>query len=155
MLYNDQSPYTTALLVPAKDAVRGWLKEAGLSVRTPEGQEAVLRLLESELAAPRAATGGAFPGRWLPSAVAVLGEGFTEQNHMLNSTMKMVRGKIVEFYRTRIDYLYTPEGRSILNAAEPRDRGADGIEARSKKASPSVGLRDLPCPDLRHACPAL
>jgi long-chain acyl-CoA synthetase len=35
---------------------------------------------------------------------------------MLNSTMKMVRGKIVEFYRTRIDYLYTPEGRSILNA---------------------------------------
>jgi long-chain acyl-CoA synthetase len=47
--------------------------------------------------------------------VAVLGEGFTEQNHMLNSTMKMVRGKIVEFYRTRIDYLYTPEGRSILN----------------------------------------
>jgi hypothetical protein len=29
--------------------------------------------------------------------------------------MKMVRGKIVEFYRTRIDDLYTPEGRSILN----------------------------------------
>ena len=114
MLYNNQSPYTTALLVPAKDAVRGWLKEAGLSVRTPEGQEAVLRLLESELAKHR--DGGAFPGRWLPSAVAVLGEGFTEQNHMLNSTMKMVRGKIVEFYRTRIDYLYTPEGRSILNA---------------------------------------
>jgi len=28
----------------------------------------------------------------------------------------MVRGKIVEFYRPRIDYLYTPEGRSILNA---------------------------------------
>jgi len=113
LLYNDQSPYTTALLVPAKDAVRGWLKEAGLSVRTPGGQEAVLRLLESELAKHR--EGGAFPGRWLPSAVAVLGEGFTEQNHMLNSTMKMVRGKIVEFYRTRIDYLYTPEGRSILN----------------------------------------
>jgi long-chain acyl-CoA synthetase len=35
---------------------------------------------------------------------------------MLNSTMKMVRGKIVEYYRTRIDYLYTPEGRPILNA---------------------------------------
>jgi long-chain acyl-CoA synthetase len=117
MLYNNQSAYTTALLVPAKDAVRGWLKHAGLSVRTPEGQEAVLRLIESELAKHRegGALGGAFPGRWLPSAVAVLGEGFTEQNHMLNSTMKMVRGKIVEFYRTRIDYLYTPEGRSILN----------------------------------------
>ena len=117
MLYNNQSPYTTALVVPAKDAVRGWLTRAGLSVKTAEGQDAVLRLLESELARHREGgeLGGAFPGRWLPSAVAVLGEGFTEQNHMLNSTMKMVRGKIVEFYCTRIDYLYTPEGRSILN----------------------------------------
>ena len=78
----------------------------------------MLRLLEAELARHREGgdLAGAFPGRWLPSAVAVLGEGFTEQNHMLNSTMKMVRGKIVEFYRTRFDYLYTPEGRSILNA---------------------------------------
>ena len=117
MLYNNQSPYTTALVVPAKDAVRGWLLASGLAAASPEGQEAVLRLLESELAKHREGgeCGGAFPGRWLPSAVAVLGEGFTEQNHMLNSTMKMVRGKIVEFYRTRIDYLYTPEGRSILN----------------------------------------
>ena len=118
MLYNNQSPYTTALLVPAKDAVLSWLEHAGLSAKTSEGQEAVLRLLEAELAKHRdgGERGGAFPGRWLPSAVAVLGEAFTEQNHMLNSTLKMVRGKIVEFYRTRIDYLYTPEGRSILNA---------------------------------------
>jgi long-chain acyl-CoA synthetase len=118
MLYNNQSPYTTALVVPAKEAVRGWLREQGLSAGTPEGQEAALRLLESELARHREGgdLGGAFPGRWLPSAVAVLGEGFTEQNHLLNSTMKMVRGKIADFYRTRIDDLYTPEGRSILNA---------------------------------------
>jgi long-chain acyl-CoA synthetase len=34
---------------------------------------------------------------------------------MLNSTLKMVRGKIVEFYKTRIDYMYTPEGKPILN----------------------------------------
>jgi long-chain acyl-CoA synthetase len=117
MLYNSQSPYTTALLVPAKDAVRGWLKQVGLSAKTTEGQEAVLRLLEAELAKHREGgeLGGAFPGRWLPSAVAVLGEGFTEHNHMLNSTLKMVRGKIVEFYRPRIDYMYTPEGKPILN----------------------------------------
>ena len=34
---------------------------------------------------------------------------------MLNSTMKMVRSRIVQFYRNRLDYLYTPEARSILN----------------------------------------
>jgi len=117
MLYNDQSPYTTALLVPARDALRAWLKEQGLSAKAPDGQEAALRLLEGEIAKFRdgGARAGMFPGRWLPSAVAVLGEGFTEQNHMLNSTLKMVRGNIVDYYRSRIDYLYTPEGRSILN----------------------------------------
>jgi long-chain acyl-CoA synthetase len=117
MLYNSQSPYTTALLVPAREAVLNWLKKRGLSINTPEGQEAVLRLLEAELGRHREGgdRAGVFPGRWLPSAVAVLGDAFTEQNHMLNSTMKMVRGKIVEYYRSRIDYLYTAEGRSILN----------------------------------------
>ena len=117
MLYNDQSPYTAALLVPDKAAVLEWLKIKGLSVKTSEGQEAALRLLEGELAKYREGGefAGEFPGRWLPSAVGVLGEGFTEQNHMLNSTMKMVRGKIVAYYRNRIDYLYTPEAKSILN----------------------------------------
>jgi len=49
----------------------------------------------------------------------VLGEGFTEQNHLLNSTLKMVRGKIVEFYQTRIDYLFTPEAKDF---AHPQNR---------------------------------
>jgi long-chain acyl-CoA synthetase len=117
MLYNNQSPYTAGLIVPARDAVLRWAEAQGVSVKTPGGQEAVLRLLEGEVAKYRdgGEFAGAFPSRWLPSAIALLGEPFTEQNHMLNSTMKMVRGKIVEFYRTRIDYLYTPEGRSILN----------------------------------------
>jgi len=117
MLYNDQSPYTSALLVPSRDAVLDWLAKRGLSAGTVEGQDAVLRLLEGELARFRQGGefAGAFPGRWLPSAVGVLDEGFTEQNHLLNSTLKMVRGKIVERYRDRIGRLYTPAGRSIVN----------------------------------------
>ena len=34
---------------------------------------------------------------------------------MLNSTLKMVRGRIAEFYRNRIDFAFTPEGKSIGN----------------------------------------
>jgi long-chain acyl-CoA synthetase len=117
MLYNNQSPYTSALLVPARDAVLRWLKGRGLSARTPEGQEAVLELLEGEVSKFRdgGECAGMFPSRWLPSAIAVLGEPFSEQNHMLNSTLKMVRNRIADFYRARIDYLYTPQGRSILS----------------------------------------
>ncbi len=117
MLFNDQSPYTVALLVPAKEAVLGWLRKRGLSVKTPEGRDAALRLLEGEVARYKEGgdRAGQFPGRWLPSAIAVLGEGFTEQNHLLNSTLKMVRGRIIDFYRNRIDFLYTAEAKSILN----------------------------------------
>ena len=34
---------------------------------------------------------GMFPEQWLPKAIAVLPEAFTEQNHIVNSTMKIVR----------------------------------------------------------------
>jgi len=117
MLYNDQSPFTVALVVPNKEAVLRRLQELGLSCRTPEGQEAALKLIEDAIADFR--EGGRFPSllppRWLPSAVGVLGEGFTEQNGFLNSTLKMVRGKIAEYYRSRIDDLFLPEARNIRN----------------------------------------
>ena len=35
---------------------------------------------------------------------------------MINSTMKMVRGKIEKAYADRINYLYTPEGKQLMNA---------------------------------------
>jgi long-chain acyl-CoA synthetase len=118
MLYNDQSPYTVALLVPNKEALLRHLRDRGLSPRTPEGQSEALRLLESQIDAFREGGphAGMFPARWLPSAVAVLGEGFTEQNHFLNSTLKMVRGRITDFYRNRLDHLFTPEGKDIAHA---------------------------------------
>jgi long-chain acyl-CoA synthetase len=34
---------------------------------------------------------------------------------MINSTMKMVRGKIEKAYSSRIDYTYTAEGKQLLN----------------------------------------
>jgi long-chain acyl-CoA synthetase len=117
MLYNDQSPFTVALLVPNKEALLRRLVERGLSCKTYEGQDAALGLLQAAVDEFResGSRGGMFPARWLPSAVAVLGEGFTEQNRFLNSTLKMVRGRITDFYRSRIDHLFTPEARDIHN----------------------------------------
>jgi long-chain acyl-CoA synthetase len=117
MLYNNQSPYTVALVVPNKEAVRTWVKENNHDIHTTDGQDAVLRILESEINEYRKEGKHAnkFPERWLPSAVAVLGEGFTEQNRLLNSTMKMVRNRIAEYYNNRLDYLFTSEGKNICN----------------------------------------
>jgi long-chain acyl-CoA synthetase len=117
MLFNNQSPYTIGLVVPNKDAILAYLKHNHLSCHTDEGQTAALRLLEIEINRYREGnkSAGMFPERWLPAAIAVLGEGFTEQNRLMNSTMKIVRGRIAEFYKNRIDYACTPEGKDFYN----------------------------------------
>jgi long-subunit acyl-CoA synthetase (AMP-forming) len=56
-----------------------------------------------------------FPDRWLPAAVAVIGEPFTEQNGLVNSTMKIMRGKVEERYATRIEGLYASGAKNIIN----------------------------------------
>ncbi len=117
MLYNNQNPYTVALVVPNKEALKSWLKEKNLKPESTEGQIAMLKLIESELSEYRIGRKfeKMFPQRWLPSSIAILDEGFTESNHLLNSTMKMVRGKITEKYDERINYLYTVESKDICN----------------------------------------
>jgi long-chain acyl-CoA synthetase len=119
MLYNNQSPYTVAFVVPNRDSLLKDLDGQGLSPRTESGLVAALRKIETDIARFQANgdLAGQFPTRWLPSAVAILGEGFTEQNHLLNSTLKMVRGQIVSRYRDRLDQLFTPQGRDICNPA--------------------------------------
>ena len=113
MLYNNQSPYTIALIVPNKDN----LKRKGYDLTTEEGRKDALKKLEKELNKYKKGGDfeGMFPERWLPSTFGVLAEPFTEQNQMINSTMKMVRGKIEKAYATRIDFLFTPEGKQLMN----------------------------------------
>ena len=117
MLYNNQSNYTTAVLVPNRDQLLRTLKSRGLDLSSEEGCKAALEILDAEVG--RFKKGGEFEGmfpeRWLPSCFAVLAEPFTEQNQMINSTMKMVRGKIEKAYAARIDYMYTTEGKKLLN----------------------------------------
>lgn len=117
MLYNNQSAYTTAVIVPNRDQLIRKLKEQGLSLDTEEGRKVALQKLESELNKYKKGGEfeGMFPERWLPSCFAVLAEPFTEQNQMINSTMKMVRGKIEKAYADRIAYMYTAEGKQLLN----------------------------------------
>jgi len=117
MLHNNQSTYTIALVVLNKDYIIKFLNQQHLSPQDEVAQEKVLKLIETEINQYKVGGkyAGEFPERWLPAAIAVLGEGFTEQNHFLNSTLKMVRGKITEFYKDRIDFLFTAEGKDICN----------------------------------------
>ena len=117
MLYNNQSPCTSALIVPNKDNIKRALDAKKLTLDTEEGRKAALDLIKADVDMFKKGGefDGMFPGVWLPSCFAVLAEPFTEQNQMINSTMKMVRPKIEKAYKERIDYMYTAEGKQLYN----------------------------------------
>ena len=117
VLYNNQSPYTVVLVIPDKTALAEAVKKEGADPSTEEGRKAMLRLIQAEVDSyrPGGKHAGLFPEKWLPAAVIVGDTPFTEQNGMLNTTMKMVRGKVEKFYAARIEYAMTPEGRQLFN----------------------------------------
>jgi len=125
MLYNNQKPYTVALIVPNQHALKLYLEDRNLTATTEEGKRAVLNLIENEVNEYRinGKYGHMFPHRWLPVALGILNESFNEENGMMNSTMKIVRGKITERYSDLIDWLYTPMGKISYN-----ERNMDEVE---------------------------
>jgi len=117
MLYNNQNPYTVALVVPNMNAIIHELEKKGIGKDAPGSEENVLRVIQSEIDAYKrdGRFEGMFPDRWLPAAVALLPEAFTEANGLINSSMKMVRGKITKYFSKELDYLYKPEAKNIMN----------------------------------------
>lgn len=119
VLHDNQDPYVILLMVPNKDALSEYMKKEhpGVDAASEEGKKLQLLKIQAEVDEYRAggAFAGLFPERWLPAAVCVLPEAFTEQNHMVNSTMKIVRGKVEEAYKDRMDFAYTSDGKNIVN----------------------------------------
>ena len=117
ILHNSQDPYTIALITPNKEALKAYAKELGLDPKSEEAKVKMLEKLQDEvnMYRPGGRLNGMFPERWLPAAVCVLPEPWTEQNHFLNSSMKVVRGRVEEAYKANMEFAYTPEGKNIVN----------------------------------------
>ena len=117
VLYNNQSPYTVVLVIPDKNALADAVKKEGKDPASDEGRRTMLKIIQEEVDSyrPGGKHAGMFPEKWLPAAIIVGETPFTEQNGMLNTTMKMVRGKVEQFYADRIEYAMTPEGKQLFN----------------------------------------
>lgn len=108
ILYNNQSPYTIVVIDPDKEA----LKEAA-----GDDKEKQLDLIQADVDSyrPGGKHAGVFPEKWLPAAIVVCGEHWTSQNELVNSTNKVVRGKVEKHFADRIEYAFTPEGKQLYN----------------------------------------
>jgi len=117
VLHDNQDPYPIVLIVPNKDALKEYVSSMGKSPNGEEGRRLMLDKIQGEIDSYKkgGSNAGVFPERWLPAAVAVLSEHFTEENHLVNSTMKIVRGKVEKTYADRIAYALTAEGKKLYN----------------------------------------
>ena len=117
MLYNNQNRYTSALLVPNGEALARWAKSNNINPEESIGREVILKEIEEVINQYK--QGGIyddlFPSRWLPATIAILDEPFSGDNKLINSLGKMVRAKIFEYHSDRIEFLYTPEAKNIVN----------------------------------------
>lgn len=109
VLYNDHCKYTTALVTLDAHRVKDYAKRNNIT-DPAKMLEAVKKSFFSFT------TDGAyknkFPRQWIPSVFRILPDPFTEQNQMMNSTMKLVRFKILQNYAEELKSMYTTEGKT-------------------------------------------
>ncbi len=119
MLINNQQNYTAAIIVPNFTEIEKHIRHKHPHISDQEFPQQAVLLIKHAI--NQYNHGGhyqhMFPKRWIPSTFALVAEEFTEQNHMINSTMKMVRPRITQTYQKRIDYMFTAEGKEVVNEA--------------------------------------
>ena len=117
MLHNNQNPYTVGMIVPDIEAINRELKTKGIEKGSETAISEALKMIQNDINQFKKGGKheGMFPERWLPATIAILPEAFSPENKMLNAQMKMVRGKINEHYEKELEYLYTPQAKSIEN----------------------------------------
>ena len=118
MLYNNQNPYTSGMIVPDMEAINRELKNRGIEKGSDEAAKAAIEIIQKEINEYKKGGRyeGEFPERWLPATVSILPEAFTTENNMLNATMKMVRDKVTAHFAKELEFLYTSEAKNIVNS---------------------------------------
>ena len=101
MVYNDHKNFTTGLLTLQVDQTKKMLQEVGAKT-VKEALEAIRKsvyVFESKIS-------GSVPSQWIPATFEIIPKEFSEDDGLINSTMKLVRYKTAEFYADRIESMY-------------------------------------------------
>ena len=104
VVYNDHNPVTTALVTLQEDLVRSMIEREAI-----KDERGLLKSLEATLRSYEKVAKESIPSQWIPTYFAIIEKPFSEEDGLVNSTMKLVRYKIIEAYRGRIDQMYESE----------------------------------------------
>ncbi len=104
VVYNDHNPVTTALVTLQEDLVRSMIEREAI-----KDERGLLKSLEATLRSYEKVYKESIPSQWIPTYFAIIEKPFSEEDGLVNSTMKLVRYKVIEAYRGRIDQMYESE----------------------------------------------
>jgi long-chain acyl-CoA synthetase len=115
MAYNEQCKFTSALITLNADELKEAVKAAGIGGTGDAELDRIIGLIRDDLVAFKdKGEYAAIPAQWRPVSFAVIAEPFGEDHGLVNSTMKLVRHKVRDYYRRRIDEVYAPPAPSPL-----------------------------------------
>lgn len=100
LVYNDHRPSTTALVTLQEDNVKKLLSENNIT-EPKKAYDLIIKTLKSY-----EDKANMIPNMWHPARFAIIEKPFSEDDGLVNSTMKLVRYKTKEFYEDRINLLY-------------------------------------------------
>jgi len=103
IIYNDHRKFTTALLTLNHKNMSDWIRNNAVVSYEEIIKKVKIELLMFE---NQMEFKGKFPKKWIPSNFQIIEEEFSEANQMINSTLKMVRHKISDKYKDRINSMY-------------------------------------------------
>jgi len=111
MVYNDHKQFTSAIVTIEEKRLQDYCKEKNLT--NPE--EIIAHIKESFYAFKNLPEfKDAFVPKWIPTVFRIANEPFTEENKMINSTLKMVRFKITDEYSDLIEDMYALGSNSFV-----------------------------------------
>ncbi len=111
MLYCDHNPYTVALVVLNRTALAEWVRSMKTKLHlindSPDAVNTLLALLSEQVFAFKndVQYKKSFPKLWLPGTFHLVPDPLE-----LNSTLKMVRHKVVERYQAQLNFMFSAEG---------------------------------------------
>jgi long-chain acyl-CoA synthetase len=104
MIYNDHKKFTTAIVTLDVSNIKKLIKEKHIT-----DEEVLMKEIKNSFYQFKYEKDyvNKFPEKWIPSVFSIVEEPFTEENKMINSTLKMVRYKIIETYQQNINEMYS------------------------------------------------
>ena len=107
MVYNEQCKFTSALFTVNTEELKAEAKRQGFDTASDQDLDKIIGLLRDDIS--NFAKHPDYSGiqiQWRPASFAIIAGVFEESNGLINSTMKLVRHKVRDLYKSRIEEIY-------------------------------------------------